>query len=113
MISPRLSLATCSGAIALLLMLATSASAHYAFRFVGTVKKITATEIDVKQAKDGAVVVIDIDEKTKITRDQKPVAIKQVTVGATVVVDALGDEIFDTTATEIRIVPAIPTTRKP
>jgi hypothetical protein len=95
-------------ALVLFAALTTTAGAHYAFRFVGTVKKISATQIDVSQVKDAAVFTIDIDKKTKITRDQKPVGLEQIKVGSSVVIDALGDEIFDTTATEIRLVPAIP-----
>ena len=96
-------------ACALLVALAAaSASAHYKFRIVGTVTKITAEEIAVKQVKDGVVVEMDHDKKTKITRDNKTVGRDQIKVGVSVVIDALGDDIFDLTATEIRLVPAIP-----
>ena len=95
--------------VALLVALATTAtSAHYKFRIVGTVTKITAEEIAVKQIKDGVVVEMDHDKKTKITRDNQPVGRDQIKVGSSVVIDALGDDIFDLTATEIRRVPAIP-----
>src|ERR1044072_7545884 len=92
----------------MLIALASAASAHYKFRIVGTVTKVTAEEIAVKQVKDGAVVEMDHDKKNKITRDNKTVGRDQIKIGDSVVIDALGYDIFDLTATEIRLVPAIP-----
>src|SRR4051812_40946906 len=92
---------------------ATPVSAHDKYRVVGTVAKISAIQIDVKQISDGKIVEIDIDKQTKVTRDQKPVAFNQIKVGGSVVVEALGDSILDLQALEIRLVPAIPTTAKP
>jgi hypothetical protein len=92
---------------------ATPLSAHDEYRIVGTVAKITATQIDVRQIKDGKIVEIDIDKQTKVTRDKKPVAFKQIKVGGSVVVEAYGDSILDLLALEIRLVPAIPSTAKP
>ena len=89
-------------------MAATGVAAHYKFRIVGTVTKITAEEIGVKQVKDNVVVEMDLDKNTKVTRDSKPAGRDQIKVGGSVVIDALGDDIFDLTATEIRLVPAIP-----
>ena len=88
-------------------------SAHDEYRIVGTVAKITATQIDVKQTKDGKIIEIDVDKQTKVTRDKKPVAFGQIKVGGSVVVEALGDSILDLQALEIRLVPAIPSTKKP
>ena len=85
-----------------------SLRAHYEFRIVGTVVKLTAAQIDVKQIKDGKIVEIDVDQKTKVTKDKKPAAYAQIKVGASVVVEALGDSILDLAAIEIRLVPAIP-----
>src|SRR6476620_7466047 len=76
----------------LIVLAATAASAHYKFRIVGTVAKITAEEIAVKQVKDGVVVEMDHDKKTKITRDKKTVGRDQIKVGGSVVIDALGDD---------------------
>ena len=81
-------------------------AAHDEFRIIGTVTKITAKEISVKQ-KDGKIVEMDIDKQTKFTRDKKPVASSEVKVGGSVVVDALGDSILDLTVLEVRLVPAI------
>lgn len=86
-------------------------SAHFKFRIVGTVTKLTADEIAVKQVKDNAVVEMDHDKNTKVVRDGKPVAIDQIKIGGSVVIDALGDDIFSLTATEIRLVPPIKTGR--
>jgi len=92
---------------------ATSLAAHDEYRIIGTVAKITATRIDVKQIKDGKIIEIDIDKQTKVTRDKKAVAFSQIKVGGSVVVEALGDSILDLQALEIRLVPAIPSTQKP
>lgn len=87
-------------------------SAHDRYRIVGTVTKITADEITVKQAKDGALVEMDHDKNTKVVRDSKALKISDVKVGASVVIDALGDSILDLVVLEIRLVPAIPATKK-
>lgn len=88
-------------------------SAHDEYRIIGTVAKITATQIDVKQTKDGKIVEIDVDQQTKVTRDKQPVGFNQIRVGGSVVVEALGDSILDLQAFEIRLVPAIPSTKQP
>lgn len=85
-------------------------AAHDEFRIIGTVTKISATEIAVKQ-KDGKIVEMDMNKQTKFTRDKKPVTLKDVKVGGSVVVDALGDSILDLTALEVRLVPAITTAK--
>jgi hypothetical protein len=99
-----------AGLLALIVAIASTAplGAHDRYRIVGTVSKITATQIDVKQIKDNYLVEIDIDQQTKITRDKKNVALAQIKVGGSVVVEALGDSILDLTALEIRLVPPIP-----
>lgn len=99
-------------AIATAIACAAPLSAHDEYRIIGTVTKITADQIDVKQVKDGKVIEIDINKQTKVTRDKTPAAMKDVKVGGSVVVEALGDSILDLTAIEIRLVPAIPTTKK-
>jgi hypothetical protein len=98
--------------VAAVLVAAAPLGAHDEYRIIGTVMKITADQIDVKQVKDGKVIEIDINKQTKVTRDKKPAAMKEVKVGGSVVVEALGDSILDLTALEIRLVPAIPTAKK-
>ena len=88
-------------------------SAHDRYRIIGTVTKITADEITVKQAKDNTLVEMDHDKKTKVTRDGKAAKITDVKAGSTVVIDALGDSILDLLVLEIRLVPPIPVTKKP
>ena len=88
-------------------------SAHDRYRIIGTVTKITAGEITVRQAKDNSLVEMDHDKKTKVTRDGKAAKITDVKVGSTVVIDALGDSILDLVVLEIRLVPPIPAARKP
>jgi cell division protein FtsL len=98
---------------ALLLAGAALASAHDRYRIVGTVTKLTADEITVKQVKDNALVEMDIDQNTKVTRDGKAAKRADVKVGGSVVIDALGDSILDLVVLEIRLVPAIPPAKKP
>jgi hypothetical protein len=87
-------------------------NAHDPYRIIGTVTKIAADQIDVKQVKDGKIIEIDINKQTKVTRDKKRAAMKEVKIGGSVVVEALGDSILDLLAIEIRLVPPIPTTKK-
>lgn len=89
-------------------------SAHDKYRIVGTVTKLTADEITVKRdTKDNPIVEMDHDKNTKVTRDGKTAKISDIKVGSSVVIDALGDSILDLVALEIRLVPAIPSTKKP
>lgn len=89
-------------------------SAHDRYRIVGTVTKVTVNEITVKQLKDNALVEMDHDRNTKVTRlNNKAGTIADVKVGASVVVDALGDSILDLAILQIKMVPALPATGKP
>lgn len=90
-----------------------ASSAHFKFRIVGTVTAITANEIGVKQVKDNTIVEMDLDQDTKVVRNNKPAARDQIKVGGSVVIDALGDDVFSLTATEIRLVPPIAAPKKP
>ena len=91
-----------------LLIAAPALHAHEKYRVVGTVTKITAKLIDVKQVSNGTIVQIDVTKQTKVMRDKKPVPFNQIKVGSSVVVDGLGDDIFGLEAVEIRLVPNIP-----
>lgn len=91
-----------------------SLAAHDRYRIVGTVTKVTPDEITVKQTKDNALVEMDHDKNTKVVLlNKKAGKISDVKVGSSVVIDALGDSILDLIVLEIRLVPAIPTTKKP
>ena len=99
----------CVFSIALSLLVAVPAvHAHEKYRVVGTVTKITAKLIDVKQVSNGTIVQIDVTKQTKVMRDKKPVPFNEIKVGSSVVVDGLGDDIFGLEAVEIRLVPDIP-----
>lgn len=87
-------------------------SAHEEYRIIGTVSKITATRIDVKQTKDGKIIKIDMNKQTKVTRDKKPVAVTELKVGRSVVVDAFGDSILELLAIEVRLVPALTSSKQ-
>ena len=77
----------CVFSIALSLLVAVPAvHAHEKYRVVGTVTKITAKLIDVKQVSNGTIVQIDVTKQTKVMRDKKPVPFNQIKVGSSVVV---------------------------
>ena len=65
--------------LVLLMMVASAplSAAHDEFRIIGTVTKISSTEIAVKQ-KDGKIIEMDINKQTKYTRDKKPVKASEV-----------------------------------
>lgn len=87
---------------ALLVLAAMQLSAHEKFRIVGTVVKVQATQVDVKAA-DGQTYEIDMDKKTGVTRNKKTVAMSELKAGQSVVVDALGHDMFDLVAVEIQL----------
>jgi hypothetical protein len=89
-------------AAALLLLGAMHLSAHEKFRIVGTVIKVHVGQLDVKAA-DGQTYEIDMDAKTRVTRNKKKVAAAELKAGRSVVVDALGHDMFDLVAVEIQL----------
>jgi hypothetical protein len=82
------------------------AMAHEEFRIIGTIARITATALEVKQTKDGKVIAMKRDDAMLVTRDKKKVSPSELKTGANVVVDALGDDLTDLVVVEVRIVPA-------
>jgi hypothetical protein len=89
-------------AAALLLLGALHLSAHEKFRIVGIVVKVQAAQVDVK-AVDGQTYEIDMDAKTRVTQNKKKVAMSALKAGRSVVVDALGHDMFDLVAVEISV----------
>lgn len=89
-------------AAALLVLGGLHLSAHEKFRIVGTVIKVHAAQLDVKAA-DGQTYEIDMDAKTRVTRNKKPVAMAELKAGRSVVVDALGHDMFDLVAVEVQL----------
>jgi hypothetical protein len=98
--------------IILLLLVASAAgvAAHDKYRFIGTVTKMDGAKklLTIKTAdkKLPAELDIDITAKTRIERDGKKVTSAALEPGVYVVVDALGDDVFETAAVSVRIVPA-------
>jgi hypothetical protein len=85
---------------------AVPAAAHDEYRIIGTVIKVTAKTLEVKQSKDGKIVPMRADDSMLVTRDKKKVATEELKAGASVVVDALGDDMTDLVVVEVRIVAA-------
>jgi hypothetical protein len=90
---------------------AASLFAHEHFRVIGTLTKLEKVEIAVKN-KDGKTLSIRMDKQTKVTRDKTKVAVSELKVGQSVVVDAYGDDESDLLALDVRIVPAIAPKKK-
>lgn len=86
-----------------------SAGAHTRFRIIGTIVKMDTAKklLTVKPAdkKLPAELEIDVTPKSRIEKDGKKQTAAALKPGAFVVVDALGDDIFATEATLIRLVP--------
>ena len=93
--------------LAMLALGATTVTAHDDYRIIGTVEKVTAKTLDVKQTKDGKIISMQMNGETIVTRDKKKVPTTDMKVGGSVVVDAYGDNEFDLLALEIRLVPTI------
>jgi hypothetical protein len=96
--------------VMILVLGASYAFAHDDFRIIGTLTKISDSRIEVK-SKDLKTTSIRMDKQTAVTRDKQKVATTELKVGSSVVVDAYGDSERDLLAIEVRIVPAITTTR--
>lgn len=80
--------------------------AHDDYRIIGTVLKVSAGKLDVKQTKDGKTISMKTDAATLVTRDKKKVSSAELKTGTNVVVDARGDSLQDLVVLEVRIVPA-------
>lgn len=91
-------------ALAVVVLPAGGASAHEKFKIVGSVAALTKHEIAVK-AIDGATYEIDMDDGAVVTdRNHQKIDRRHLTVGASVVVLALGHDMFDLEAFEIQLV---------
>lgn len=80
--------------------------AHDDYRIIGTVLKVSAGKLDVKQTKDGKTISMKTDAATIVTRDKKKVGSAELKTGTNVVVDARGDSLQELVVLEVRIVPA-------
>jgi hypothetical protein len=81
------------------------ALAHDDYRIIGTITRVTATALDVKQTKDGRTIAMKTDSATLVTRDKKKVDRAELKTGLNVVVDARGDSLEDLVVLEVRLVP--------
>lgn len=94
-----------AGVLAALIVGVVPAAAHNDYRVIGTITKVTAKTLEVKQTKDGRTISMDIDEATTISRGKQKVSAKELKTGLRVVVDASGDSLDDLFVMEVRIVP--------
>lgn len=78
--------------------------AHDEYRILGTVVRVAAPTLEVKQTKDGNIIAMTMDSATIVTRDKKKVALSELKAGQHVVVDARGDTLEDLTVLEVRLV---------
>lgn len=92
--------------LAVLTVGASPAVAHDDYRIIGTIAKVTAKTLDVKQTKDGKTISMRTDEATLVTRDKKKVSATELKIGLSVVVDARGDSLADLVVLEVRLVPS-------
>ena len=81
----------------------TAASAHEKFKIVGAVVALTKTDIAVN-AIDEAAYEMDMDGAVVTDRNHRKIDGSNLTVGASVVVLALGHDMFDLEAFEIQLV---------
>jgi hypothetical protein len=94
------------GVLAVLVVGTAPAAAHDDYRIIGTIAKVTAKTLDVRQTKDGKTISMRTDEATIVTRDKKKVGAAELKTGASVVVDARGDSLADLVVLEVRLVPS-------
>lgn len=92
-------------AVLAVLALGATTSAHDDYRVIGTVEKVTAKTLDVKQTKDGKIISMEMNGETIVTRDKKKVDRAELKTGLNVVVDARGDSLKDLQVVEVRLVP--------
>src|SRR5215213_9791804 len=93
--------------IAVLIAGVTPTSAHEKYRIIGTITRVSSFDLDVKQAKDGKVILMYMRPTITVTRDKAKGTMKDLKVGLSVVVDAMGDDLDDLEVVTIRIVPAV------
>lgn len=93
------------GIVAILLG-AVSVRAHDAYRIIGNITALSATEVSVKN-KDSKTFVIALSKATFVWRGKKQVPATELKVGLSVVVDALGDSDQELEAQDIMIVPPL------
>lgn len=81
-------------------------AAHDDYRVIGTITKVTAKTLDVKQTKDGKTISMTMNGATVVTRDKKKVGAGELKTGLSAVVDARGDSLKDLLVLEVKLVPS-------
>jgi hypothetical protein len=89
-----------------LMLGSTPLRAHDDYRIIGTVLKVSAGKLEVRQTKDRKTIAMKTDTATLVTKDKKKVSASQLKAGTSVVVDARGDSLEDLVVLEVKIVPA-------
>ena len=93
------------GLLAAFVATAAPAAAHNEYRIIGTIAGVTATKLAVKQTKDAKVITMKMDKTVVVKKDDKKVALSDLKVGLSVVVDACGDSLAKLEVIEVKIVP--------
>ena len=93
--------------IAVLIAGVAPASAHEKFRIIGKITRVSSSVLDVKQTKDGKVILMFLPATITVTRDKAKGTMKDLKVGLDVVVDAIGDDLEDLEVVSVWIVPAV------
>jgi len=94
--------------VAVLIAGVAPASAHEKYRIIGKITRVSSSVLDVKQAKDGKVILMFMPAKITVTRDKAKGNMKDLKAGLSVVVEAIGDGMDDLEVVSVRIVPAAP-----
>lgn len=94
------------GFLAAFLISAMPALAHEDYRIIGTIEKVTAKTIDVKQTKDNKVIAMTFGKTVEVMKDDKKATISDLKAGQHVVVEARGDSIDKLTVVAVKVVPA-------
>ena len=81
--------------------------AHEEMEVIGTVTKISASELEVK-TRNGKLVSMGILPQTAVLNNEKKSSLSQVKKGQNVIVTGFGDSYDDLGVVEIRIVPTLP-----
>jgi hypothetical protein len=80
-------------------------TAHWPYRIIGTIAKVTEQSLEVQETDGGAIVSMEMNDHTVVTRDKKKLDRTDLKPGLYVVVDANGDSIRKLTIDEVKVVP--------
>lgn len=99
-----------AAALILLTLSVPALSAHERFRFVGTIVRVDTDKklliMKTGRKEHPPKLEIGITDQTRIEKDGRKLPASELKPGRYIVVDALGDDLFDTDASVIKIVPA-------